>query len=259
MSSEATKRMLVITTAMAEVNAGSHYLKGANGGTPGGAAGLTRTPRLLDDLTIEKLGVHTAESDLGVCRGRWEMLKAQGGKQFAKGQPDRDTLLPAYLEELKTGWLPSMLWKSFNSTGLFPRRSENYLFLGEDCRNRRHFDCEGFIAWVLVKAAGKDAGSWSKGVTWYQNGGKISDKKYLLDIYKASGAGYVHEDGRRINTSDILDGDILIRKPNEWGGEHIAFACARGTGVLEASGKDRGVLRSTYKPNWTQLARIKSW
>ena len=182
------------------------------------------------------------------------MLKTQGGKQFTKGQYDRDTQLPAYLDDLKASWLPSLLWKSFNRTGLYPRRSSNYRFLGEDCRNRRHFDCEGFIAWVLVKAAGKDAGIWRKGLTWYQNGG---DKR--LDIYQASGADYVHKDGRKITTNDILDGDILIRKPNSDGGEHIAFACARGAGVLEASGKDRGVLRSTYQPNWTQLARIISW
>ncbi len=254
MSSEAVKRMLIVTTAMAEVNAGAHYLKGADGGTPGGTAGLFRTPRLLEDLTIDKLGVHTAESDFGVCRGRWEMLKAQGGKQFAKGQHDRDTLLPAYLDDLKASWLPSMLWKSFNGTGLFPRRSSGYLYLGEDCRNRRHFDCEGFVAWVLVKAASKDAGTWRKGVTWYQDGGGGR-----LDVYQASGPNYVHKDGRKITMNDILDGDILIRKPNEWGGEHIAFACAKGTAVLEASGKDRGVLRSAYKPNWTQLARIVSW
>ena len=91
MSSEATKRMLVVTTAMAEVNAGSHYLKGANGGTPGGAAGLTRTPRLLDDLTIEKLGVHTAESDFGVCRGRWEMTTLARHQPIGSGYTHQST------------------------------------------------------------------------------------------------------------------------------------------------------------------------
>lgn len=69
-SSESVKRMLIITTATAEVNAKAHYLTGADGGMPGGSSGLSRTPRLLEDLTIEKLGVHAAESDFGVCRGR---------------------------------------------------------------------------------------------------------------------------------------------------------------------------------------------
>ena len=30
------------------------------------------------------------------------------------------------------------------------------------------------------------------------------------------------------------------------------------SGVLEASGKDRGVQHSSYHSNWTQLARLKS-
>jgi hypothetical protein len=254
MGNETISRMLIVTTAMAEANAGAHYLKGADGGVPDGAAGLTRTPRLLEDLSIDNLGVHAAKSDFGVCRGRWEMLTDQGGKQFAKGQYDRDTLLPAYLDELYMSMLPSSQWKSFNYTGLYPRRSSGYLYLGEDCRNHRHFDCEGFVAWVLVKAAGKDAGTWRKGVSWYQNGGGGR-----LDVYKAVGDAYVRADGAKITKNDILDGDILIRKPNQYGGEHIAFACAKGSAVIEASGKDRGVLRSAYKPNWTDLARIKSW
>ena len=61
-----------------------------------------------------------------------------------------------------------------------------------------------------------------------------------------------------LGQSDILDGDILIRKPNATGGEHIALACAGVSGVLEASGKDRGVIRSAYSANWTNLARINN-
>lgn len=251
MGNETLSRLLIVTTAMAEANAGSHYLKGADGGTPGGVAGLFRTPTLLEDLSIDNLGVHTAKSGFGVCRGRWKLV---AGKKFVKGEYDRDTLLPAYLDELYMSMLPSAQWKSFNYTGLYPRRSSDYLYLGEDCRNRRHFDCEGFVAWVLVKAAGKDPGTWRKGVGWYQDGGGGR-----LDIYKAVGSSYVRSDGKRLEKNDILDGDILIRKPNEWGGEHIAFACARGSAVIEASGKDRGVVRSNYQANWTQLARIKSW
>ena len=126
-------------------------------------------------------------------------MKSQGGKQFAKGQYDRDTLLPAYLDELKTCGLPSSQWKSFNHTGLFPRRSAGYLYLGEDCRGHRHFDCEGFVAWVLVKAAGKDAGTWRKGVGWYQSGGGGR-----LQVYQASGQKYVSNDGIVISKLTFL-------------------------------------------------------
>jgi hypothetical protein len=91
-------------------------------------------------------------------------------------------------------------------------------------------------------------------VKWYQDGGNGR-----LDVYQYTGGGvYTHDDGRTISKSQIRGGDILIRKPNSHGGEHIAFACENGDGVLEASGRDHGVLLSTYHPNWTQLARIKS-
>ena len=253
MSNDALKRMLIVTTAMTEVNLSSHYLKGADGGVPGGPSGLVRTPRLIENLTIgENFGVHGCEQGYFPCRGRWSLITAQGGRQFKKPSHDRDVLLPQYLDALKAAGFPSSSCKSFENTGLFPRFSGDYLFLGEDCRNKRHFDCEGFIAWVLVKAVGKDAGVWRQGVAWYQKGGGGR-----LKIFKAQGARYVAEsDGEVINRNDILDGDIVIRKPNKWGGEHIAFACARGTAVLEASGKDRGVQRSTYQSNWTELARF---
>lgn len=163
-------------------------------------------------------------------------------------------LLPEYLEFLKASYTAPEYWKPFQSTILYPRRDAGYIFLGEDCRGKRHFDCEGLVAWVLVKALNKDKGTWRKGVKWYQDGG--SGK---LDVYQHVGGGkYEHENGDTITQSQIRDGDILIRKPNQWGGEHIAFACANGSGVLEASGKNVGVVFSKYHANWTQLARLKS-
>jgi len=249
MADDASKRSLMISIAMAEVNAHSHYMKGGDGSLPGGSAGLSRTTTLIEDLTIPNLGIHAARNDWGTCRGRWKEL-APLGKQFAKGNVDRDVWLPAYLDELKASGQPSTQWKSFNSSGLFPRLSAGYLYLGEDCRNKRHFDCEGFVAWVIVKALGKDAGIWRKGVDWYKSG---CSKR--LTVYKAVGVDYV-KDGVTLTQADILDGDILIRKPNDTGSEHIALACAGGFRVLEASGKDRGVIRSTYSADWSHLARI---
>jgi hypothetical protein len=252
MPTDAEKRLTMIVTAMKEVSNGSHYMKGGDGAIPGhDGTGLQRNVELLDDLTIENLGVHAAKNGFGVCRGRWE--KMTGGMQFVKGMTERDTLLPAYLEELKSSWLPSFFWKDFNNTGLFPRRSSGYIYLGEDCRGKKHFDCEGFVAWVLVKALGKDNGTWRKGVSWYQEGGGGR-----LDVYQASGSDYVSDDLGTISQSEIRDGDILIRKPNSQGGEHIGIARVNGNGVLEASGKNSGVIASVYQPNWTQLARLKT-
>lgn len=252
MATDAEKRTLINIIGMAEVEAGSHYTKGGDGAIPAQpGTGLFRELDLVQDLTIENLGVHAARNGFGVCRGRWDVFV--DGKQFKKGEYDRDTLLPAYLAELGASHLPTNTWKDFNNTGLYPRNSGGYLYLGEDCRGKRHYDCEGFVAWVLVKALGKDKGTWRKGVDWYQAGGGGR-----LEIYKATGETYKSASGSIIRKDDILDGDILIRKPGANGGEHIALACAKGSGVLEATNKDHGVHHRAYKADWTQLARIKN-
>jgi len=255
MATDAEKRAMMILCAMQEVNDGSHYMKGSSGSIPGeDNSGLCRNAEYLEnpDIKSKNWGVFAARNSFGTCQGRWD--KMVGGKQFVKGQYDRDTLLPKYLDELKLISDPWQ-WDSFEGTWLYPRLADDFIFLGEDCWQKRHFDCEGFIAWVLVKALGKDQGTWKKGVDWYQS---TSNKR--LEVYQASGASYVSSTYGTITQNDIRDGDILIRKPsNKKGtGEHIAFACAKGTGVLEASGRSRGVIRSTYTANWTQLARIKN-
>ncbi len=255
MASNDEKRQLIILTALTEFHLGGHYLKGADGAIPDNpGSGLVRTLSIDEDLTIPNLAVHATKNSWGVCRGRYKKVS---GRKFAKGdgpEGDRDFHLPKYLEDLEKTILPSWFWPSFRGTGLFPRNDGGYLYLGEDCRGKRHFDCEGFIAWVLVKALGKDKGIWRQGVGWYQGGGKGK-----LDVYKYIGGGtYKHADGRTLSKNQILNGDILIRKPNSTGGEHIAFACEKGNAVLEASGRDRGVVCSTYHPDWTELARIKT-
>lgn len=255
MASDNEKRQLIILTALGEHQRGGHYLKGADGAIPDDpGSGLIRTLSIDENTEISDLAIHATKNGWGTCRGRYKKV---GGLKFAKGDGptgDRDFHLPKYLDDLKSTFLPSWFWPSFRNTGLFPRNDHGYLYLGEDCRGKRHFDCEGYIAWVLVKALNKDKGTWRKGVKWYQDGG---DGR--LDIYQYTGGGvYTHDDGRTIAKSQIRGGDILIRKPNSHGGEHIAFACESGNGVLEASGRDRGVLFSAFHHDWTQLARIKS-
>jgi hypothetical protein len=255
MATDDEKRQTIILTALAEQQKGGHYLKGADGAIPDSpGSGLFRSLTIDENTEIASLAIHATKNNYGTCRGRYKRV---GGLRFQKGDGpagDRDFHLPKYLDDLNDTFLPSWIWPSYRGTGLFPRNDSGYLYLGEDCRGVRHFDCEGFIAWVLVKALGKDKGTWRKGVKWYQDGGEGR-----LDVYKYTGGGvYTHKDGATIGTSQIRGGDILIRKPNSYGGEHIAFALENGDGVLEASGRDRGVLLSTYHPDWTDLARIKS-
>ena len=127
-----------------------------------------------------------------------------------------------------------------------------YLYLGEDCRNKRHFDCDGLVAWAIMRALGKDPSIWRKVVDRCKKGGSKR-----LTVYGAEGPEYARGD-ITLTQADILVSDVLIRKPNDTGSEHMALTCAGGTGVFEASGKDRGVIRSTYKANWSHLARINT-
>jgi hypothetical protein len=99
MATDAEKRILINTTAMAEVDAGGHYLKGGDGTIPGqSGSGLFWEVEVIEDCAIEKLNIHAAKNGFGVCRGRWGLMIL--GKQFAKGDNgDRDTLLPKYRAE----------------------------------------------------------------------------------------------------------------------------------------------------------------
>jgi hypothetical protein len=56
-------------------------------------------------------------------------------------------------------------WQPFEN-GLYPRRypGNTGVYLGEDCRGKRHFDCESFIAWVLSRALNQSYGKWGFGV-----------------------------------------------------------------------------------------------
>jgi hypothetical protein len=196
---------------------------------------------LRENFTIDNLGIHAGANGFGTCRGRFLIA---GGKQFSKGETDRDVDLPAYLDKLaKSAALPSQ-WPSFNHTGLYPRRDAGYLFLGEDCREKRHFDCEGFIAWVLWSALAKDPGTWRKGVPWYNDGGGGR-----LKVFSKSAGNFPLK-------SSLQDGDILIKLTTKH--EHIGFASAGGKFVVHASGRSRGVLTSAFDASrWTAMARIR--
>jgi hypothetical protein len=231
-------RNLIVSTASSAI--GSHYLNGSDGAIPGTSNGMGRELLLKEDSTWSGIAVHAAKNNYGVCRGRFEKV---GGKAFKKTDPDFKAL-EKYAEDLSSSILPSLFWGDFNNTGLYPRRDVNDgIYLGEDCRWTRHFDCESFVAWVIVTALKKDQGTWRKSIEWYNGGG--GDR---LEVFSK-------EKGTFPDQSQFLDGDILIKlKPGE---RHIGFTSAKGKQVIHASGRSIGVVSSTYMDTWTALARIK--
>ena len=245
MPTDGEKRYLLLTTAWGQANLGAHYLNGSDGATPGYANGMGRSLSLAETYEIDGCAVHAARNDYDTCRGRYQKMKGSGGKRFATGTDDRDVQLPKYLTELSESWLPSALhYKSFKSTGLYPRRADDYIYLGEDCRGRKHFDCESFIAWVIVEALKKDKGTWRKSIEWYEQGGGGR-----LDVFRRTDSNFPL-------SSEFLDGDMLIRLPPE-GHRHMAFTAAKGKFVVHASGRSVGVISAPYSNTWSALARFK--
>lgn len=242
------KRLLIVMKAYSQVLVGSHYLTGTDSAVPGGKGmDSYRNLELKEDLEIDNFAIHAAKNEYGICPGRYN--RKSRSKKFSSGDAD----LQAYLDGLKGSYLPSEQWTDFNNTGLYPRLAYGEMVLGEDCRNKRHFDCESLITWVLVEVLNKDKGIWRKGVDWFQDGGGGR-----LDVFKRIGLSFKNDKGKVIKKGDILNGDILISKPSSSGGEHIAFACEKGFAVIEASGRREGVISSEFKEkDWTDLARIK--
>lgn len=251
MSDEQMKRSLIFSTAKTQADIKSHYLNGTDGGTPGNKDGQNHyLLEIKENLTEEHVSVYAVTNKNGTCSGRTE--RVLNGKKLVKPNQDRTELLPAYLEELKSSWKSYFYYPDFNNTGLYPRREDGWIFLGEDCRGKRHFDCQSFIGWVIGDAL-KKTGIWGKSIEWFNNGG---DGK--LDVWQGSAMPA---------KSEMLDGDILIRlqtttnkKGQESTHRHIAFVSRGGNTIVHASGNRVGVISQllSANPTWTALARIKS-
>jgi hypothetical protein len=194
----------------------SHYLWGAAGATPNeqdGAHYRTGAVNLdADANSKEKPSVFAATCDVDghyVCSGNFKQFINETGGGYTYPS---DANLTKYLEELRK--LPSnSYWYPYK--GRFTPRvmkgknldtDDNRLVWGEDCRYVRHFDCVGFVNFVLSLTTSQ---KWSFNISQYAAGNMTGATKVDLD-------------------SPAVDGDILVKNT-----EHIGFLCADGT-VLQA-------------------------
>lgn len=235
-------RFAIIAYAEVQVFWGAHYLKGADGCQPDYRDGLEgRNITLREDSTLKHLAVHAAMNGNRACHGRYRTV---GGDPLFK-DPDMRKI-EQYQKSLAESNLPPSQYPAFDK-GLFPRRDpekQGGIYLGEDCRGKRHFDCESFMAWCISSALNDTWTNWKYGVHVYDAG-----LKGKLEITRQA-------DGFP-DKLDLLNGDILIRRTEK--GEHMAFVTAKGSKVIEASDAKHGVVVSTYSPSlWTAHARIKN-
>lgn len=228
---------------------GSHYLWGAAGATPNEQDGAHyRTGAVYldaDAKSNEKPSVFAATCDVDghyVCSGSFKQFINETGGGYTYPS---DANLTKYLDELRK--LPSNSnWYPYR--GRFtPRvmRGKNLdtdndrLVWGEDCRYVRHFDCVGFVNFVLSLTTSQ---KWSFNISQYAVGNMTGATKVDLD-------------------SPAVDGDILVKNT-----EHIGFLCADGT-VLQAQDHATSVhaneayvaqrnKNSTVRSAWTSRFRV---
>lgn len=245
-------RLMIVATAAQQAALGAHYINGSDGGitgmnSPGEAGGgLSEDRKILhiEDHSWEKLAVHAAMYGKSVCKGRYD---AVGGYVFMDETKPVSTkikklsppgafakLKDEYLKDLES--LPLGQGKDFDGTRLYPRRGRSVagdaIYLGEDCRGKRHFDCISFVNWVLTVVLQRLI--WFN-IAQYQNGTAGGMKKKPAD-------------------TPIMNADIVTKLTPDH--EHIGFLTASGK-VIHARMPELGVQVSGFNPKeWTGLCRL---
>lgn len=284
---EATLGKSVI--AVAQTCIGDHYINGAYGGTPGNGDGVPtndkRDLRLIaDDAHLDpklrektaNLAVNAATLSIGkycVCAGNCAKLVGFPGDPAAIKETDPE--LVNYLNSLKR--MPSPVWPNGwpnyptdKKDSFSPRRAYGpgpngvdiggKLVWGESCKDKRHFDCVGFISYCYWKASGNavqlDIKAWRQpkaGVfkQVYQLNPQWVDKKLEeKDKFRYDGVIIGLPPGGK-----LLDGDIIIKAD-----EHIGYVNSAGL-IYEAQDTHLGVRASGSfnigsPGEWTHLVRV---
>ena len=232
------RRFMLASLAMGQGLLGAHYLSGARGGIPGEGASVEREVKLNEDPNLNTLRVHTASNSLQTCFGRWKtvdgFLFQVESKELAR--------LKNYVEENKGKSMDS--WPVFPSppspgAQLFPRRlhgTGSAIAAGEDCRGKRHFDCIGFIYWLLNEV--------SPSVKWYNH----SIPNYEQGFQQVEKMG-------RLQANELKHGDIVTRTNST--PKHIGVVSI-GNSVVHASMESVGMAIQSYnREHWTGVSRVK--
>ena len=228
-------RRAIAAEAVKHLNA--HYIRGGGGATPGKKDGVWYRPGQIEwaKAELDKPGAATYRAascvitELHVCSGRYNALP--GGRPFAATDSD----LLRYLteaRELRCIGVQERSWPSW--PGFTPRRANwktpsgitTQCVWGEDCTGIRHFDCIGFVAFVLEKAVGR----------------KLAVHREISDYFTATKAR---------DKANPWPGDIATID-----GHHIGIIFDKDW-VVSATDGARCVLKEKYDPNkWTRVGRF---
>ncbi|MDP3474702.1 hypothetical protein [Hydrogenophaga sp.] len=123
----------------------------------------------------------------------------------------------------------------------FPRRiaPDSNIFLGESCVGRRHYDCIGFVNFVLSRVLKSD---WRADITFYQSPSK---RFSVTDLSNRK--------------SDVIllarEGDIVLKSADE---RHcgICVASDAGINVVQCQGMHSGLIKTRLNDEWSFLARL---
>lgn len=220
---------------LARRQVGEHYLWGGRGEIPGGgtacslpARNVSMAPDSFDQhAPIVRTAIHPLFN--AYCAGRWGTKS--GGRPF----DPRDTDLINYLEQQKFK-PPERVQDYF---GFTPRKvsggqyTDIALVWGEPCNGKRHFDCVGFLNWILSNAFGS-AFVWN--ISDYRT--RYASQNQHFDLVAERFNPQSHK---------LLPGDIAVS-----GTEHIGFVVSPNE-LVEAMDARHGVVLSALP------ARIVGW
>ncbi len=236
-SPEFRKRLRIASEASRWI--GSHYLWGAAGAFPGNQNGVTylhggvlqERHQINDPSRVAVWACSFNVTEKQICCGRFRSVP--GGREINSPQ---DPQLTAYLAQLQQNRANPNAWVPYQGR-LFPRLAiwrdarmalTQRLVWGEDCREKRHFDCIHFINYVLIDCNVRGIG------------------REAISFY-ASDANTEPNDKRH-----PWPGDIVTH-----GQTHIGFIYDEHT-VVHAAESVRGVVREPYVPSqWARLGRLR--
>jgi hypothetical protein len=203
-------------------------LKGCFGNFPGQADEVKSPPRwlkLADNLNWRELAIHAAEFNQVRCIGRSyaEEVRFTGAYFYLEDSARNDPYyqsIQQYVAGL-AGKSPDQ-FLSWDNTGFNPRRESpgGRIYIGEDCRDRLHFDCIGLVDWVLTKTFDMP---FDCGIGQFHSGSGGTN----VDTYQGLPA-----------QSDLRAGDILVSNPS-----HIALVTG-SCELVHACGERWGVRRT---------------
>jgi hypothetical protein len=228
-------REAIVRKANEPVLQGAHYLTGCYGAYPESCDPVVgRRLFIIEDPTYENLGIHAAEiriPNVYRCAGRYE---AVGGCQL---DTDRDAVrdrLRKYAHD-NCGCLPGNYPPI---EGLYPRyvqhptRDQMLYVLGESCLNKMHFDCIGFVNWVVSQVIGLPL-------------------QFGIRMWADSSVGPVMVED--FPFSELLPGDILVKlTPRP---EHIAIVGFQRR-LIQAAGFGQGVVETPGGTGYQKHSRI---